>query len=606
MDGGDEHQNLKPTSPFVNPLLTDQYQLTMAYAYWRNKKHEDQATFDLFFRKNPFRGEYTVFAGLEEVIRHVASFRFTEEQIQQIREHVLPNREPAFYEWLSSIDGSRLRLFAVKEGTVVFPKEPLVRVEGPVGVAQLLETTLLTLVNYASLVCTNAARHRRAAGPKKVLMEFGARRAQGPDGAISASRYSYMGGFDSTSNVLSGLLFHIKTEGTHAHSFVSSFFEDEDLHCKTLKKKTNEGDKEEGEEADFMEEVLRCRKELGYMDTSTAELKAFAAYALAFPNSCLCLVDTYDTLKSGIPNFLCVAYALHKFGYKAVGIRLDSGDLAYLSKRARAMFAQVGQRVHADYFSKFTIVASNELSEDTIYSLNHQGHEVDVFGVGTHLVTCQKQPALGCVYKLVEINGIPRIKISQDLDKVTLPGKKDVYRLYGLNGSFLFLRHFSLGFSSVFYLMSSSFNNFSQKQKEIPVVDLIVEAETTSFDRCLHRHQQSQEASSSELQETVPTVGKRIMCHHPSDPQKRAYITPTKVVPLLELVWDCGRLKLSLPSLEEIKHRCQQQVAEMREDHLRPLNPTPYKVSLSSKLWNDFNALWQESVPISDITHISE
>ncbi|KAL6069912.1 Nicotinate phosphoribosyltransferase, variant 2 [Balamuthia mandrillaris] len=344
-----------------------------------------------------------------------------------------------------------------------------------------------------------------------------------------------------------------------------------------------------------------------------------ACHYRAFPNSCLCLVDTYDTLKSGIPNFLCVAYALHKFGYKAVGELLllhvflrqvcFADDIAKVfvwilaillispSEQEQCSRKWVNAFMPTISASSPSLLATSSPKIPSTRSIikvrsgilcfllsslfsffsstsNNEGHEVDVFGVGTHLVTCQKQPALGCVYKLVEINGIPRIKISQDLDKVTLPGKKDVYRLYGLN--------------------------------EIPVVDLIVEAETTSFDRCLHRHQQSQEASSSELQETVPTVGKRIMCHHPSDPQKRAYITPTKVVPLLELVWDCGRLKLSLPSLEEIKHRCQQQVAEMREDHLRPLNPTPYKVSLSSKLWNDFNALWQESVPISDITHISE
>ena len=230
-----------PSNAFVSPMLTDMYQVTMAYAYWRAGRHDDAATFDMFFRKNPFGGEFTIFAGLEECIKFVQTFRFTPEHIAHLRRH-LPTADPAFWDYLGSIDCSGVKIYAVAEGTVVFPRVPLLRVEGPLALGQLLETTLLNLCNYASLVCTNAARFRLAAGADKQLLEFGLRRAQGPDGAMSASRYTYMGGFDGTSNLLASQLYDIKPVGTHAHSLVSAFVSVDDLPSRMIGVSSKEED----------------------------------------------------------------------------------------------------------------------------------------------------------------------------------------------------------------------------------------------------------------------------------------------------------------------------------------------------------------------------
>jgi nicotinate phosphoribosyltransferase len=278
------------------------------------------------------------------------------------------------------------------------------RIEGPVFKTQLLETTLLTLVNYASLVATNAARFCAAAGPNKTLLEFGLRRAQGPDGGLSASKYCYLGGFHGTSNVLAGKLYGIPIKGTHAHAYISSYECMNDLTERSL------CDHISGESRPFADLCLKYLKELGPIlkilpeETNKGELAAFVSYAIAFPTNFLALVDTYDVLKSGLPNFLAVARALHECNYKAVGLRLDSGDLAYLSTEVRAKFVQIADIYNIDYFKAFNIVASNDINEDTLVSLEKQGHSIDTYGIGTHLVTCQKQPALGCVYKLVEVN----------------------------------------------------------------------------------------------------------------------------------------------------------------------------------------------------------
>lgn len=286
---------------------------------------------------------------------------------------------------------------------MVFPRIPLLRVEGPVLKTQLLETTLLTLVNYASLVATNAARFRAATAPGKELLEFGLRRAQGPDGGLSASRYCYLGGFDGTSNVLAGKLYGIPIKGTHAHAYVNSYESMKDLNQRDLV------DSVSGESRPFADLCLKYLNESAPIlniiadETNKGELAAFVSYAIAFPTNFLALVDTYDVLKSGLPNFLAVARALHECNYTALGLRLDSGDLAYLSVEVRARFKLMADLFKIPYFAKFTIVASNDINEETLVSLEKQNHAIDSFGIGTHLVTCQKQPALGCVYKLVEV-----------------------------------------------------------------------------------------------------------------------------------------------------------------------------------------------------------
>jgi len=464
------HKQLKPTNHFVNALLTDLYQLTMAYCYWKQGRHEDQAVFDLFFRKCPFDGEFAIFAGLEECLRFLASFHFTDSDIQFLATVIHAEKE--FFDWLRNLDVSKVSVYALSEGSVTFPLVPLLRVQGPLAVCQLLETTLLNLINYASLVATNAARFRLAVGDKS-LLEFGLRRAQGPDGGVSASRYTYLGGFDATSNVLASKLFSIPCSGTIAHSFVQTFHDCSQL-ATTKLVDSNKNERE------FVQCVMETRERLGY-NTNQGELAAFISYAQCFPDRFLVLVDTYDTLSSGVPNFICVALCLLDFGYKPLGIRLDSGDLSYLSKAARKEISRIAQLTGKVELNQVKIAASNDLNETTLLSLHQQGHEIDIFGIGTHLVTCQQQPALGCVYKLVEINGQPRIKVSEDISKLTIPCAKKAYRLYGKEG--------------------------------YPLVDLLT-LET----------------------EEAPKVGDKILCRHPYVERKRCIIVPTRIEPLLKLV----------------------------------------------------------------------
>ncbi|CAL4928279.1 unnamed protein product [Urochloa decumbens] len=540
----------RPTNPMVTPLLTDLYQFTMAYAYWKAGKHLDRAVFDLYFRKNPFGGEFTIFGGLEECIRFIANFKFTEEEIKFLRS-VMPTCEDGFFEYLSSIDCSDVEVYAIPEGYVVFPKVPLMRIEGPVAVVQLLETPFLSLVNYASLVTTNAARHRLVAGKSKNLLEFGLRRAQGPDGGISASRYSYMGGFDATSNVAAGRLFGIPIRGTHSHAFVSSFMGLDEITDKALTS-SNGSNKCE----DFVSLVQNWLTKIQdgsslcgtFGETSQSELAAFTSYALAFPNSFLALVDTYDVMRSGVPNFCAVALALNDMGYKAVGIRLDSGDLAYLSVETRKFFHSVEKDFGIVGFGKMNITASNDLNEETIDALNKQGHEVDAFGIGTYLVTCYAQAALGCVFKLVEINKQPRIKLSEDVTKVSIPCKKKCYRLYGKEG--------------------------------YPLVDIM-----TGED------------------EPGPKIGERLLCRHPFNESKRAHVVPQHVEELLKCYWPgkSSKSREELPSLHEIRARCIQHLERMRPDHMRRLNPTPYKVSVSAKLYDFIHFLWLNEAPVGEL-----
>ena len=308
--------------------------------------------FDVYFRKNPFKGEYTIFAGLQDVLTFVSNYKFSVQDIEYLEKLLGPDTDPNFLDWLAKVDCKRVRIYAVKEGSVVFPRVPLLRIEGPLAICQLLETTILNLTNFASLIATNAARMRVAAGKDKKLLEFGLRRAQGPNGAMSASKYAYIGGFDGTSNCLAGSRYGIHVGGTHAHSFVCSFKGPEDLKERKLGG------------VDVWEKVLARRKELSWESTNIGELAAFVAYALSFPDGFLALVDTYDTLSSGVPNFLVVASVLLDLGRTPKGIRLDSGDLAYLSKEARKMFRNMNNQHKGFDFTKLNIVASNDINEE--------------------------------------------------------------------------------------------------------------------------------------------------------------------------------------------------------------------------------------------------
>ncbi|KAG0598188.1 hypothetical protein M758_12G053200 [Ceratodon purpureus] len=539
-----------PTNPMVSALLTDMYQLTMAYAYWKAGKHNDRAVFDLLFRKNPFGGEYTVFAGLEECVRFAANLKFRDDDIEYLKTIMPSTCEDEFFVYLTTVDCSEVEIYAMPEGSVVFPRIPLMRIEGPLLIAQLLETTFLTLVNYASLVATNAARHRRVAGKDKMLLEFGLRRAQGPDGGISASKYCYLGGFDATSNVDAGRRFGIPVRGTHSHAFVSSFMSFDEITERSLPYAKG-GSKCE----DFvhltqlwlgrMQEASSLRE--FFHETNHSELAAFTSYALAFPSAFQALVDTYNVMRSGIPNFCAVALALNELGYKALGIRLDSGDLSYFSIETRRFFRAVEKEFNVPGFGKLVIVASNDINEETLDALNKQGHEIDAFGIGTHLVTCFSQPALGCVYKLVEISGQPRIKLSEDVTKVTIPCKKQAFRLYGREG--------------------------------VALVDLLIGEN-----------------------EPYPKPGERILCRHPFSESKRAYVVPSRVEALYKCYWGgkSGRRE-PLPSLVHLRKRCLDQLAAMRTDHMRALNPTPYKVSVSGKLYDFIHFLWLNEAPVVEL-----
>ncbi|XP_017834822.1 nicotinate phosphoribosyltransferase isoform X2 [Drosophila busckii] len=542
MDRGRMNQN-----GVVQPLLTDLYQITMAYAYWKSGKIDDQAVFDLFFRNNPFHGEFTIFAGLEECLKFLDSFHYSQSDIEYLRQTLPEGIENEFFEYLGNLTAHDVTLYAIDEGTVAFPRVPIIKLEGPLIIVQLLETTLLTLVNYASLMATNAARYRMVAGKHVKLLEFGLRRAQGPDGGLSASKYSYTGGFDGTSNVLAGKLFNIPVRGTHAHAYITSFSSIGELKTRLLKHKQT------GVMEDLLEHAVRHRQMLSHVldvsteESSEGELAAMVSYAIAFPDGFMALVDTYDVKRSGLLNFSAVALALNDLGYHALGIRIDSGDLAYLSCLAREAFEKVAERFKVPWFNKLTIVASNDINEETILSLNEQGHKIDCFGIGTHLVTCQRQPALGCVYKLVEINGQARIKLSQDVEKVTMPGNKNAYRLYSADGHALI--------------------DLLQKDSEHP-----------------------------------PAVGQKVLCRHPFQESKRAYVIPSHVESLYKIYWKSGKICQHLPTLEQVREKVQISLKTLRNDHKRTLNPTPYKVAVSDNLYNFIHDLWLQNAPIGELS----
>lgn len=340
-------------------LHTDKYQINMMYAHWKNGTHNNIRVFEAFFRKNPFKSGYAVFAGLERIIRYLEHLHFTEEDIDYLRTQEEHYEEP-FLEELKNFNFSG-ELFSVKEGTVVFPNEPLIRIKCRVFEAHLLETALLNFMNYQTLIATKAARIRYVT-PDDQLMEFGTRRAQEADAAIWGARAAYIAGFDATSNMRAGKLFGIPTKGTHAHAWV----QDHD-----------------------------------------SEEEAFERFAEVLPNQSVLLVDTYNTLKSGIPNAIEVGLKMKAAGKSLKGIRLDSGDLAYLSIQARKMLDKAG-------LTDVEIVASNDLDDDVISDLKAQGAKITSWGVGTQLITASDQPALGGVYKVVANmkteNLYPRLK----------------------------------------------------------------------------------------------------------------------------------------------------------------------------------------------------
>ncbi|MEG1605958.1 MAG: nicotinate phosphoribosyltransferase [Clostridia bacterium] len=459
-------------------MLTDLYQLTMMYGYWKCGMKGNPAVFDMFYRKQSDSMDFAVFAGLEQFIDYINALHFDDSALAYLRS--LNLFDEGFLTQLRDFHFTG-DIYAVPEGTIVFPGEPLVRVCAPIFEAQLIETALLNILNHQTLIATKATRVVQAAEGGSVL-EFGLRRAQGPDAGIYGARAAVIGGCDATSNMLCGQMFGIPVKGTHAHSWVMSFPD---------------------------------------------ELSSFRAYAKCFPTTTLLLVDTYDTLGSGMPNAITVFHELRAEGYEPMGVRLDSGDLTYLSREARKMLDEAG-------FPNAKICASGDLDETLIRDLKLQGAAIDIWGVGTKLITSKDCPALGGVYKLSAevVDGvvIPKIKISENPAKITNPGIKQLLRIY---------------------------DNVSGKA----LADLIA-LDTETFD------------------DTEP-----LTIYDPIDTWKKKTLTNYHMRKLLIPVFLKGKQVYQSPALMDIQAYAKAELSTFWDQYKRMLNPHVYKVDLSDRLW---------------------
>ncbi len=470
-------------------LLMDYYELTMAQGYFDGDYQNSVAVFDMFFRKLPDGGGFAVMAGLEQFVQAIEEFHFSQEDIEYLRSKNIFSEE--FLEYLRDFE-FHCNVWAVPEGTPIFPGEPIVTVEGPCIEAQLIETLLLVSINHQSLIATKASRVVRACG-KRPVMEFGARRAQGYDGAIYGSRAAYIGGCASTSNVLAEKMFGIPVTGTMAHSWVQMF---------------------------------------------DSEYEAFKAYAERYPDNCMLLVDTYNTLKSGVPNAIRVFdEVLKPMGKAPKGIRIDSGDIAYLSKRAREMLREAG-------YGDVAICASNSLDEYIVRDLLLQGAEIDLFGIGETLITSKSSPVFSGVYKLAAVKDggkyVPKIKISETAEKITTPCLKKLWRIY---------------------------DNESGKA----MADYIT------------------------LADEVPDTENGITLFDPQQTWKRRTYHNCHAELLSVPIYKEGKLVYKLPTLKEIRERCAQQSDTLWDEVKRFEYPHKYYVDLSQKLWDERNRLLQQA-----------
>ena len=467
-------------------LLTDFYELTMMQGYFRNEYANENVIFDAFYRKNPDGNGFSVCCGLEQIIEYIENLRFEKEDIDYLRSTGKFGED--FLEYLS---GFRFTgdIYAIPEGRVMFPREPVLKVKAPIMQAQLVETAILNIINHQSLIATKAARVVHAAEGDGV-MEFGLRRAQGPDAGIYGARAAVIAGCIGTSNVLAGKMFSIPVMGTNAHSWIMSFDD---------------------------------------------ELTAFREYARIYPDNCILIADTYDTLKSGVPNAIKVFTEMREQGIelKNYGIRLDSGDLAYLSKKAKKMFDEAG-------FSDVTIAASNDLDENLISSLKLQGAAVNSWGVGTNLITSKDSPSFGGVYKLAAIQDqetgeyIPKIKISENSEKITNPGDKVIYRIYDKESGKIF-------------------------------ADLIA------------------------LSDEVYDETKDLLLFDPVETWKKTLMKAGEYVmePLMIPVYKDGRcVYKDRPSVMELQQICRRDMERLWDEAKRLVNPHHVHVDLSRKLWD--------------------
>lgn len=447
-------------------LYTDYYELTMAQGYFLAGRQYEPAVFDYFFRDNPFEGGYVIFAGLSDLLDILSNFTFHEDELSYLANEGF---HPEFLDYLRDFE-LNVTIHAAREGEVVFPLEPIVRVEGNIIETQILETLLLNILNFESLIATKASRLKYAAGDRTVL-DFGLRRAQGL-GGIQASKAAVIGGVEATSNVYASHRHGLTASGTMAHSWIQSF---------------------------------------------DSELEAFRKFAEFYPKNAVLLVDTYDTLESGVPNAITVAKEMEERGENLKGIRLDSGDLAYFARKSRQMLDQAG----LEYVK---IAASNQLDERLIKSLLNQNAPIDLFGVGTRLVTGQDSPALDGVYKLAQVKDEPRLKISENIEKITMPGRKKVYRyLYNDN---------------TFYGDGIMLNS----------------------------------------EDSIDTI------FHPHYPSKNSTVKNLKKQELLHKVVDQGERIMDLPAPAECADYAGKRLQQLNPEHKRFENPHIYKVGISQEL----------------------
>lgn len=466
-------------------LHTDKYQINMAEVYWRDNMHERKAVFEVYFRKLPFGNGYAVFAGLERVIQYLQEFRFTEGDLAYLREDGYSEEYLDFLKDLRFTGSVK----SMKEGEIVFANEGIMQIEAPLAQGQLIETAILNIINYQTLIATKASRIKQVVGDD-VAMEFGTRRAHEMDAAIWGTRAAFIAGFDGTSNVRAGKKFGIPTVGTHAHAMVQA-----------------------------------------YRD----EYTAFYKYASTH-RDCVFLVDTYDTLKSGVPNAIKVAKAFgDQIDFK--GIRLDSGDLAYLSKQARKMLDEAG-------FPNAKIYASNDLDEETILNLKAQGAKIDSWGIGTKLITAYDQPALGAVYKLIAIeneNGemSDTIKISSNPEKVTTPGLKRVYRI-------------------------------------------------------INKGNQKAEGDYIALEHETPQNEPRLKMFHPVYTHIAKFVTDFEARELHHQIFKDGKLVYDLPDVLAIQAYVKENLELLWDEYKRTLNPVEYPVDLSQACWENKQKMIEE------------
>ncbi|MFB7158714.1 nicotinate phosphoribosyltransferase [Lysinibacillus sp. NPDC056232] len=460
-------------------LHTDLYQINMAESYWADGIHNRKAVFELYFRKLPFGNGYAIFAGLERILEYLRDFRFSDSDIAYLREEV--GYKEDFIEYLKNIRFTG-DMYSMAEGETVFANEPIVRIEAPLVEAQLIETALLNIVNYQTLIATKASRIKQII-KNEVAMEFGTRRAHEMDAAIWGTRAAFIGGFASTSNVRAGKLFNIPVSGTHAHALVQAYKNDYD---------------------------------------------AFHSYAKRH-RDCVFLVDTYNTLKSGVPTAIKVAKELGD-NINFIGIRLDSGDIAFLSKEARRMLDEAG-------FPNAKIIVSNDLDEYTILNLKAQGAKVDVWGIGTKLITAYDQPALGAVYKMVAIENNDgqledTIKISANTEKVTTPGLKNVYRI-------------------------------------------------------IDRKNGKAEGDYITMHDENPQSEERIKMFHPVHTFVSKFVTNFEAKNLHHHVIKNGEIQYQNPTLEEMRDYAADNLELLWDEYKRAMNPEEYPVDLSQKCWNN-------------------